>query len=877
MEPIDRTDETWPESDAAELLKAEQDLVPIDELAGQYLAGGVFSLKAQRIFERAAELCPDKPVFQQAVNACRLIQAVNERTHRRGTSTSTSTGAPVSDLRRRVEEAFGQFSGSADLAKCLGDVRLLDGEWNGACQAYRQAQSWGYPDDQAIVNSGRIALTRPDCPIAVLDYLGGVALALGQLPQAAEFYAETLGRFEGDRAAKMAFLDMLFERLLPRLEVTAEKQALLIQIVRACIELELMERALAAFRHIDLSAVPQGDLVKRIARYLIDREDYRQAFDYLSRIPFDGETKSLVNEIAFKLEHRGEIDTAVHLLRYMNDHDLVIQEGKRVVELQLEFTTTREMADRCFRSTRYTEAFVHYLSLVRRGASGIEDLADRIEVCLQHLSDPRVDDLLLLGEYFHRRRSWQNAETFLARVLGLDPHHERAGELLRSMYDSLLRTDPNPAPVRLRSGDLYLTVNRIEDAIEEYKKVLEAPDHEKDARRRLAAAYLRAGNPALALDQYQGLELQSADLELLYGLHESLMNAGNFPKALQAATMIYEHDNRYRDVEARIAQLQQSLRQQDGSQGFRDPKMVELIGEEAVGRYRYFEQIGSGGMGIVHKVYDIKNQCVVAMKILRESLTGSSKAIDRFFREARIASTLCHPNIVNIYDYNINSVYGKSYISMEFVDGPSLRDIIEDRFSTTTELTSEYIAESLYYVVQLCSALETTHLKGIIHRDIKPDNIMITSAKVVKITDFGIVHIEEATFTPSGALIGTPRYMSPEQVRGGRVDARSDIYAVGIILYESLLGTPPFVTGDIAYQHVNVPPTPPREVNAAVPEEVEAIILRCLQKDPAPRFPSAKELGAAVEGVLFHLYPKKASRFPLLAKASASDSGTITQ
>jgi tetratricopeptide (TPR) repeat protein len=875
MEPTNRTDETWPESDAEELLKAEQDLVPIGELAAQYLAGGFFSIKAQRIFERAAEVFPDNATFQQAVNACRLIQVVNERIRRRGTT--TTTGAPTSDLRKKVEDLSGQFPGSADLAKCLGDVRLLDGDWPGACQAYRLAQSCGYPDDQAIVNSGRLALTRPDCPTSVLDYFGGVALALGQFPQAAEFAAESLRRFEGDRAAKMAFLDPLFERLLPRLEVSAEKQALLIQIVRTCIELELMERALAAFRHIDLSGFPQSDLVKRIARYLIDREDYRQAFDYLSRVAFDNETKSLVNEIAFKLEQRGEIDTAVHLLRYMNEHDLVIQEGKRVVEIQLEFTTTREMADRCFRNTRYNEAFVHYLSLVRRGASGIEELADRIDVCLQHLPNPRVDDLLLLGEYFHWRRSWRHAETFLLRALELDSHHERACELLRSIYDSLLKTDPKPAPIRLRSGDLYLTVNRIEDAIEEYKKALEVPEHDKDACRRLAAAYLRAGNPSMALDQYQGLELQSSDLELLYALHESLMNSGNFPRALQAATMIYEFDNRYRDVEVRIAQLQQSLRQQDGSQGFRDPKMVELIGEEAVGRYRYFEQIGSGGMGIVHKVYDLKNECVVAMKILRESLTGSSKAIDRFFREARIASTLCHPNIVNIYDYNINSVYGKSYISMEYVDGPSLRDIIEDRFSTTSELTSDYIAEILYYVVQLCSALETTHLKGIIHRDIKPDNIMITSEKVVKITDFGIVHIEEATFTPSGALIGTPRYMSPEQVRGGRVDCRSDIYAVGIILYESLLGTPPFVTGDIAYQHVNVPPTPPREVNASIPEEIEAVILRCLQKDPAPRFQSAKDLGQAVENALLTLYPKMTARFPLLSKPSGADSGTITQ
>jgi serine/threonine-protein kinase len=355
------------------------------------------------------------------------------------------------------------------------------------------------------------------------------------------------------------------------------------------------------------------------------------------------------------------------------------------------------------------------------------------------------------------------------------------------------------------------------------------------------------------------------------------MAASLFPEALQAATMIHEFDSQYRDVEERILQLEQAIHHPDAAQPLCDPKMVELIGDQAIGRYRYIEQIGSGGMGVVHKVYDLKSQCVVAMKILRESLTGSSKAIDRFFREARIAATFTHPNIVNIFDYNINSVYGKSYISMEFVDGPSLRTIIEERFSVSGELGSEYIAEILDYIFQLCDALETTHMKGIIHRDIKPDNVMITGDRVVKITDFGIVHIEEATFTPTGALIGTPRYMSPEQVRGGRVDCRSDIYAVGIILYEALLGSPPFITGDIAYQHLNVAPPAPRQVNPSIPEAVEAISMRCLEKDPSRRFQRAKEVGMAVERALEELYPKILIRFRNRRVTSTLESPSLSR
>jgi serine/threonine-protein kinase len=277
-------------------------------------------------------------------------------------------------------------------------------------------------------------------------------------------------------------------------------------------------------------------------------------------------------------------------------------------------------------------------------------------------------------------------------------------------------------------------------------------------------------------------------------------------------------------------------------------------------------------MGVVHKVIDLKTNHVVAMKILREGLSSSGKAIDRFFREARIAATLRHRNIVNILDYNISNNYGQSYIAMEFVDGPSLREIIEKKFSMTVDITVEDVLEVLDWCSQLCDALDATHKKGIIHRDIKPDNIMLAPQSLIKITDFGIVHIEEATFTPTGALIGTPRYMSPEQVHGGRIDGRSDIYAVGIILYELLIGSPPFISGDISYQQVNVLPTPPKEICPTIPSAVDRIIMKCLEKTPNDRYQTSMDLKKDIDEAYIRLGGDPKRRMP----APSTGSGVVS-
>ncbi len=356
------------------------------------------------------------------------------------------------------------------------------------------------------------------------------------------------------------------------------------------------------------------------------------------------------------------------------------------------------------------------------------------------------------------------------------------------------------------------------------------------------------------MDSYQQIPVGENDLENLYQLHLLLADRGRSAEALGLLRMIIEVDDTYRDTVDRAEMLRSQFSAEPGPVA--DPQMRELIGDVAVGRYRYMEKVGSGGMGIVHKVFDSKQGRAVAMKILREGLAGSGKAVDRFFREARIAATLNHPNIVNIYDYNINNQTHQSYIAMEYVDGPSVRDLFEEYFLNEPPSTAQRAAEALHYLAQVCDALRVTHSKGIIHRDIKPDNILISSARIAKITDFGIVHVEEATFTPTGALIGTPRYMAPEQVQGTKIDGRADLYSAGVILYEWLTGTPPFITGDVAYQQVNVPPIPAVELNPEIPLLVNDLTMKCLEKNPADRFQTARDQKYAFEEVQKKLYPE---------------------
>ncbi|WP_027942322.1 Stk1 family PASTA domain-containing Ser/Thr kinase [Amycolatopsis taiwanensis] len=268
-------------------------------------------------------------------------------------------------------------------------------------------------------------------------------------------------------------------------------------------------------------------------------------------------------------------------------------------------------------------------------------------------------------------------------------------------------------------------------------------------------------------------------------------------------------------------------------------------------RYELGDTLGYGGMSEVHHGTDIRLGREVAVKILRADLARDPQFQERFRREAQNAAALNHPAIVAVYDTGeTQTEYGPlPYIVMEYVKGRTLRDIVKTEGPLSEKRAMEVMAD-------VCAALDFSHRHSIVHRDVKPANIMITNQGAVKVMDFGIaraMHDGQAAMTQTAAVIGTAQYLSPEQARGEGVDARSDVYAAGCVLYELITGEPPF-TGDspvaVAYQHVREDPKPPSTVNPMVSPTVDAIVLKALAKGPANRYQSAAEMRSDMVRVL---------------------------
>lgn len=264
------------------------------------------------------------------------------------------------------------------------------------------------------------------------------------------------------------------------------------------------------------------------------------------------------------------------------------------------------------------------------------------------------------------------------------------------------------------------------------------------------------------------------------------------------------------------------------------------------GRYEIIKELGKGGMGVVYQAHDPQIDRPVALKVLRADRVVNEEFVLRFFKDAKFIGRLSHPNIVTVYD--VGRDHETLYIAMEYLQGQPLNEVIRsERLS---------VEQTMDIAIQVSNALGYTHGKGIVHRDIKPSNIILTDEGSVKLTDFGIARSEDtnaAQQTQTGVILGTPFYMSPEQVMGKRVDGRSDLFSLGVILYELIVGHKPFkgdhftaifraITDDI--------PLAPLQIDASIPRPISDLIMKALSKNPDARFQTGEEMSHALETCL---------------------------
>ena len=271
-----------------------------------------------------------------------------------------------------------------------------------------------------------------------------------------------------------------------------------------------------------------------------------------------------------------------------------------------------------------------------------------------------------------------------------------------------------------------------------------------------------------------------------------------------------------------------------------------MLGRILGDRYELVEKVGSGGMAIVYKAKCHLLRRHVAVKILRPELVEDEDFVARFKRESLAAASLSHPNIVNIYD--VGEENGVYYIVMEYVRGKTLKEYIREKGRLDWE-------EAVRIASQICSALKHAHKNGIVHRDIKPQNILVSEDGTIKVADFGIARaVSSATVTVAGAnVMGSVHYFSPEQARGGYVDAKSDLYSLGIVLYEMVTGCVPF-EGDtaisVALKHIQERAKPPWELNPDLPKSLNDVIEKSTEKDQARRYQTAGEMLRDLQRVL---------------------------
>jgi serine/threonine-protein kinase len=395
----------------------------------------------------------------------------------------------------------------------------------------------------------------------------------------------------------------------------------------------------------------------------------------------------------------------------------------------------------------------------------------------------------------------------------------------------------------LAAGAIHQQEGRTDEAIEALQQVDAQSADFAGASALLGEIFLARGEHALAiakLEQAVGASEPSREtLEAHYRLAVALDESGRAKDAVARYEKILSVGYGFRDVETRLAAARTKT-----AEAATAAAAGPLPGTSATARptrYKVLGELGRGGMGIVYKAHDTVLDRTVALKVLPEALAENAQALQNFLREAKSAAKLNHPNIVTVYDAGEQN--DRYYIAMEYVDGTTLKDVLKRKGPIAP-------GGVLNVLLQMCEALGYAHEQRVIHRDVKTANTMWTRDRKAKIMDFGLAKVVEEVRNHTTIVSGTPYYMSPEQTLGKNVDHRTDIYSLGVTLFELATGTVPFREGNIPYHHVHTPAPDPREFNPELPPLLVQVIAKCLEKDPDARFSTTREISTRVKEAL---------------------------
>jgi eukaryotic-like serine/threonine-protein kinase len=439
----------------------------------------------------------------------------------------------------------------------------------------------------------------------------------------------------------------------------------------------------------------------------------------------------------------------------------------------------------------------------------------------------RFGDAALAAEMFalagNRERAAANYER--------SGRYSEAAELFALSGDSAREADLlSKAGENLRAARIHLEAGRTDEAIGALQKV--GADHADfpAAAALLGRIFRDRKQFPLALAKLREAigqrELDRSNLEAYFCLATVHDATGEWQEAVDLYEKVLAFDYNHEDAATRLDRARGHLVAQAAAP-------APAAGSGTAGRYVIRGTLGRGGMGIVYKADDTVLDRTVALKVLPESLKENPQALKNFLREAKSAAQLNHPNIVTVYDAGEQD--GVYYIAMEYVDGSTLKDIIKRR--------GKIAPRGIVHVVsQMCEALAYAHEKKIVHRDVKTANTMWTKDRKAKIMDFGLAKVIEEVRNHTTVVSGTPFYMSPEQTLGKNVDQRSDLYSLGVSVFEMATGTLPFTEGNLPYHHVHTPPPRPQDLEPELPDLLAGLIERCLRKDPEERYQSAREI-----------------------------------